>query len=463
LAIAVFVLFLATLGAAAARADEVSPAATTSAEPTPEATPTESTTASDPVDPPDMPSDEPTAVPDVPTSEGPDGNVSALMETGTGGGEGGGTATPTSEESAGAEQAPVEEGTLAAAAQEVRDPRASIGDVDCTTLTVPVTLDNSRSSEAVTYEVAAEVPDDLDEFEEVTTFEEAVEVPAGTTRIVSVPVTEETEVHLMVAPSPRVEFDFGHSLADAQLRIDCTPDAGTHDARGRIGDVDCSSMTVDVTMDNGRSLEETTYSVVAESLAEDKLTYEQTFDVPAHELRTVNVPVTENFPLVVVVGAEGSTLTYEALRVDCTPGGGPAATIGNLNCRTLSVPVTLDNTAFVLEAVFVVYVGAPDDEDVDDAYYFLAAGSARVVSVRVHNSAEVAVLVDQEGFSDLRDALDLEIFDVECARVLAGRAGPRLADGELAATGANGLTLPIAGLTLLACGGVLTMLGRRHG
>ncbi len=53
---------------------------------------------------------------------------------------------------------------------------------------------------------------------------------------------------------------------------------------------------------------------------------------------------------------------------------------------------------------------------------------------------------------------------MDCVRVLAGRAGPRLADGDgvLAATGANGLTLPIAGLTLLACGGVLSMLGRRH-
>ena len=170
LAIAVFVLVLATLGTAAARADEVSPAATTSTEPAPEPASTGSTDAStdssdpstddssgeasDPVETQDPPIEEPTAVPEVPASAEPDGDDSGPMETGTGGGEGGGAATSTAEEGAGTEQAPVEEGTLAAAAEDARDPRASIGDIDCTNLTVPVTLDNSRSAEALTYRVS---------------------------------------------------------------------------------------------------------------------------------------------------------------------------------------------------------------------------------------------------------------------------------------------------------------------
>ena len=64
----------------------------------------------------------------------------------------------------------------------------------------------------------------------------------------------------------------------------------------------------------------------------------------------------------------------------------------------------------------------------------------------------------------LGDALAYETFEVDCVRVAAGRAGPQLAEGDgvLAATGANGLMLPIAGLALLASGGVLSMLGRRH-
>ncbi len=185
LAIAVFVLVLASLGAAAARADEpVAPAATTSAEPTPEATSGQEPT------PEQTSSEEPTVVPESPSPEEPGEGDSGPIGAGTGGGEGGGAATSTADEGAGTEQAPVVEGTLAAAAEDARDPRASIGDIDCTNLTVPVTLDNSRSTEAVIYRILAGDAWLTTE----PTFEETVQVAAGAIQIVDVPVTEDTLV-----------------------------------------------------------------------------------------------------------------------------------------------------------------------------------------------------------------------------------------------------------------------------
>jgi LPXTG-motif cell wall-anchored protein len=75
----------------------------------------------------------------------------------------------------------------------------------------------------------------------------------------------------------------------------------------------------------------------------------------------------------------------------------------------------------------------------------------------------VVIAADELEFFELGDTFATERLDVDCQRAPAGRAVPRLdvGAGALAATGANGLALPIAGMMLLASGGVLTLLGRR--
>ena len=85
----------------------------------------------------------------------------------------------------------VAEETLVAAAEVVRDPRASIDEVSCTNLTLEVVLDNSQSTVPVGFEVVVSIDD-----EEESTFEETM--PAGGGRIVYLPVTEDTEITVSV-------------------------------------------------------------------------------------------------------------------------------------------------------------------------------------------------------------------------------------------------------------------------
>ena len=60
-------------------------------------------------------------------------------------------------------------------------------------MTIPVTLDNTRSVDAATYEVAAGDSD-----EEEPAFEQTDAVPAGEVRVVAVPVVEDTQVTVVV-------------------------------------------------------------------------------------------------------------------------------------------------------------------------------------------------------------------------------------------------------------------------
>jgi hypothetical protein len=150
----------------------------------------------------------------------------------------------------------VAEEALGTAAEVRRDPRAYVGDVKCSNLTVPVTLDNSRSSEAVTFHVLADPTGDF-EF-----FQETVQVPAGEIRIVTVGIAvEDTSLSVWVIENP-VDTEWERYLVDALLTVDCSEDDDPHDAQARIGGVDCASMTVDVTLDNSRSESPNTYDVI---------------------------------------------------------------------------------------------------------------------------------------------------------------------------------------------------------
>jgi len=368
------------------------------------------------------------------------------------------------------ESVPQPSAEAAAAQLDARDPRASIGDVNCTDLTIPVTLDNTRSTEAVIYEVSAGDADG-----DGPTFEETVRVAAGATRVMSVQATEDIQFAVYVVEPPREDFLPEITLAFAVVSVNCTADDESHDPQARIGGLDCAHLTLDVTLDNSRSADGTTYLVTAINLPDEEPTYEQTFNVAAGAVQTVPVPVTENSTVGVTVsdedaleetdGEEGD-LALELFRVDCTPGDGPRADIGEVNCPNLTVPVTLDNTLSTVETTFVVLAGDPGDEGFFDyeKYFAVAAGAQRVTSVPVPNNAEVAVVAaDGERFFGLGDTFTYKTLTVDCERAPAGRAVPRfvVGAGALAATGANGQTLPLAGLMLVAIGGVLTRLGRR--
>jgi hypothetical protein len=373
------------------------------------------------------------------------------------------TAAPSAEEATGepteaANTTEAAEKTLAATAAR-REPRASIGDVNCNGPTVPVTLDNSLSTEAVRYGVIGTYIDEEEDSE--PHFENSVRVSAGSIRIVNVPATEDTQISVVVYE----DSELGSFLTSAVLRIDCIASGHPHDPQATIGRVDCASMTVDVTLDNKRSEDETVYTVrvFRFTFDGDEDTYDETFTVSAGDVLTVQRSVTEYLPVSVSVFDGNlqeepewdSALARESFRVDCTPGDEPGASFGDVNCTNMAVPVTLDNPR-TTESSIVVMAWSDDDANLD--YYFeesirVAPGDERVMLLPVPNGSAIAVSVVNETF--FWEPLAFDTIDVDCVRVLARRAG------ALPATGATGLMLPMTGLMLLASGGLLTLLGRR--
>jgi LPXTG-motif cell wall-anchored protein len=379
-------------------------------------------------------------------------------------------------DAAGIEQAPaLAEETLAAAAEELIAPRASIGDVDCTNLTFPVTLDNSASTEALTYEYSAESSEGLEEAE--------VAVPGGAIRIVNVPVTEDTQVRVSVLVF--LEVGPNRFLTSAFLTVDCTDDEVPYDPRAGIGGVDCAKMNVDVTLDNSRSEVEAIYQVTWEKHISTGSAEQQddNFIVAAGDVQTFLSRVAENTYVVIRVAAErvpgeqGGSWVYlavESLWVNCTPGDYPRVRIGEVNCTNLTVPVTLDNTRSPLRAYFRVWADYPPGAPFDELQhsFVVAGGDQHVVPVPVPNTGEVRVWVDDDDF-DFR--LADETFDVDCKDPAAGPAarptvavqGAKLPQAggvtELPQTGGFNLALPLLGVALVAGGaGMLALSGRRR-
>ncbi|MFZ0141832.1 MAG: hypothetical protein WAL70_12170, partial [Aeromicrobium sp.] len=293
--------------------------------------------------------------------------------------------------------------------------------------------------------------------------------------IVNVSVTE--DMNFAVGSYEQADEDFlsNRVLAFAILTVDCTDDNKAHDPQARIGGLDCAQRTLDVTLDNSRSEDQTIYLVTAISLADGDQFYEEAFTVPSGDVQNVSISVRENSTVGVIAGdkelleddsQDEGELARELFRVDCTPGDEPRAGIGEVNCTNVTVPLILDNTSSPVATTFniIAYAEEGDEFFEYDEYFDVPAGEERTVAVPVPDHAEIVVTASDGDTFYLGDALAYELVDVDCVRVRASRAGPRLAVGNaaLAATGASGLALPIAGLTLLACGGVLSLLGRRH-
>ena len=142
-----------------------------------------------------------------------------------------------------------------AIAEPVLDPRASIGALDCTLGTVPVTLDNSRSTGAVRFVVHA-----VDDYEDWDTghflYEELFDVAAGATELVHLPVTGVSFVSILA----RAFDSTGPELGYAGLRVNCD----VAEPKASIGDVACNDFTLPITLDNSRPSTETTFWVEAD-------------------------------------------------------------------------------------------------------------------------------------------------------------------------------------------------------
>ena len=469
---------LACFGVPSATADELpsTPAETISV-----AAPVDQPEAEPTPEPSEVPTDEPPPEPEdsaVPT-EGPvepSGDESAVAEGTADGrtgavdptvpvGEPGGSRTEAEGEAPLALTAAGAGATLAAVAEVVRDPRASIDDVSCANMSLEVVLDNSQSTVPVAFEVVVGIED-----AEEDTVEETIQAGAG--QIVYLPVTEDTKVTVSVLDQSRPE----HLLAFAVLLVDCTADDDPHDPQAMIDVLDCESSSVEVTLDNSRSEDETTFRVTARTVPDETETSNRSFDVPAGGMLIMWVSAAEDSSVLVSVvdqdvveetEDEEGELALKLFRVDCITGRVPRASVGELNCTNLTVPVTLDNTRVQWPSIFAI--GAATFEG-EDRYYAklldVAAGAERVVAVPVPNHAEVVVFVgDQYLLENDSVTYDHQTFDVNCQRPAAGHAArPTVAveGAKLPQTGGFNFALPLLGVALLGTGGLLALTGRRR-
>jgi LPXTG-motif cell wall-anchored protein len=156
-------------------------------------------------------------------------------------------------------------------------------------------------------------------------------------------------------------------------------------------------------------------------------------------------------------------LLFQEIRVDCTPGDEPRVSIGEANCKTLTAPVTLDNTRSSVETLF--RVTADSDIDGYEEEFLVAAGAVRVVPVPVLGVAAVVYLVLVE--TDLGTPLPEKHLVVDCKRPAAGpdqrpSVAVKGAKRELPQTGGLNFVLPLIGVALLAAGGGMVALSGRR-
>ena len=340
-------------------------------------------------------------------------------------------------------------------------------------MTVPVTLDNSRSSEAVTFEV--QFSTFADEGATITSYA----VAAGETKVVDVSVPDHTGLNFFVADEELWTASDGEQggLAEKVISVSCAPNA--RGALATIGALDCASLTVAVTLDNTRATQATRFEVYAQDDFETAAPFDQTFVVAAGSTQVVQVPVRDHTSVYVsatdtgiAIGQPGNLLAEDFIDVACTPEptSDALATVGHINCAALTLPVTLDNTRSSRDTTFVVRAGdiSTGEELPVVASVHLAAGAERVLEVSVINHTEFGIFVvdDRSPAGDGPEdvLLSKDLLTPDCAPP-APRPTPEtsvLAEAtSLPATGGGGPRLPLLGLLLLTAGATLRIGSRR--
>ena len=358
-----------------------------------------------------------------------------------------------------------------------RDPRASVGDVNCSDLTVPLTLDNSRSAVSVLYGW-----DDGSGGDSEHGFEPSV--AAGATMIVHVAVVEDTTITISAGAHGLHIRDF-RPLTRATMIVDCTVDDVANDPLASISDVNCSTRTVAVTLDNSRSISDATYRISVWDLdqyfSEPKSESVEAFQVSAGAMRTVPIAVAEDSFVTVEVALtnpadSSSRLASKSSMVDCERNREIAgATVGNVDCSTMTFPVNLDNSTvnrrnefFVGTYHFYLAFAWPFEAYFSDYHLALAAGTTRVVQVPVANHSRVQVSAGSsvERFRFDEGPLATRLVVVNCRPTPAAGQAPRhsaVMSGRLPQTGGFNGALPLLGVALLAAGGgMLVITGRKR-
>jgi hypothetical protein len=179
-----------------------------------------------------------------------------------------------------------------------RDPRASIGNVDCEILTVPVMLDNTRSTTSMTFEVTGQ-----SSAVGGSTYDKDFTVEAGETLVVDVPVTEDTRVIVGARDRELTDSSGGEDgiLAAELLDIDCAPGRPRVQPRALLSAVDCSRLTVSLTLDNSGSDVAAEYFVSSGETEELPPLVDREAELAAGATEVLSLPVRRQSSVVVLV------------------------------------------------------------------------------------------------------------------------------------------------------------------
>jgi hypothetical protein len=172
-----------------------------------------------------------------------------------------------------------------AAAEQPHAASASIGEVDCSALTVPVALNNTASLTATTFLV------DKFEFSGTGKFYETFQVPAGARQDVRVPVRDHRAARIFVYDETLQVADHDEAqLAHEDIEVACTPKPEfAPDAT--LGPVNCADHTRPLTLDNTRSEVAVEFWVYGGGMGAGPLRFDEKISVAPGDETTVHVPV----------------------------------------------------------------------------------------------------------------------------------------------------------------------------
>lgn len=250
-------------------------------------------------------------------------------------------------------------------------PTAWIGPFDCERLTVDLTLDNSRSTEAVTYGYGASFLRPLHAPYRGDDRSTQVRVAAGRTTVVTMPVRDDARSTITVQLP-----DGGHVISQGT----CGDAPGAVFARA-----DCDSARLGLRLDNSSAARATRYRWVERDLAGQVAS--RVVDVAAGDVVDVEVPLVDGSRVRVDVTVGDAALVATSDWLACGRfAANPRASFGVVECSNLSASVLLDNSRSTARLRFHV----PAHADV-----VLGAGEARTLRLHLPVAERLTIHADE--------------------------------------------------------------------
>ena len=339
---------------------------------------------------------------------------------------------------------------------------ASIGAFDCAALSVPVTLDNTRSSTATTFVLTTLV------LAGPTLRTEEV-VPAGTTSKTRVDLVDNAYNEVVVA------------VVDETVAASARPVFCGEKPRVTIGAFDCSTLQAPVTLDNRTGATPFLFSVQW-YFSNTDFERNESYTVEAGAVRVVMVPLVDNAWTAIWV-REGFDVPPTPLdqfvvttRGLCGLEPGPArVTVGGVDCATKTIGVTIDTrqTPPRRPRTTTIYIATSYGGKQDYVRYVEGEDVYRLtVPVRLRTGGRLTVTGAGPSGAAPREVLYSGPLDTTCnAPTPSTTAGPAGQQGQpatpaaaeqLPATGGTALPALFLAAGLVTSGVVLIRLGTRR-